>query len=155
MNSSNGPVNCVSNGYLSWDCSVPALHNPYKLNPSFTEEENKNQGHKGTSLRPSCWLGSEMSLEPKLLDFWFCLFPLLKFYTLCCSQTTWDTLRKFWNFNAAKVTIMGFLQNHKFYKYRKWRFGPGSKEKSISYLPIGSSPWPRCLELFEKLPFFP
>lgn len=45
---------------------------------------------------------------------------------------------------------MGFLQIHEFYKYLKWRFGPNSIEKNISYLPIGSSP----LELFEKLQFF-
>lgn len=66
------------------------------------------------------------------------------------------TLRKFWNFNVAKVTIMGFLQIRKFYKYLKWRFGPGLiKNIYISLLPIGSSRWHWCLELFEKLQFFP
>lgn len=76
-----------------------------------------NQGHEGTSLGPPCWLGSELSLEPKLPDFWVCDFPLQRFYT--CSPTIQNTLRKFWNFNVAKVTIMGFLQIHEFYKYLK------------------------------------
>lgn len=115
------PVNYVSNRYPSWGLPGPsAFSNPNKPNPKFIEEEIKNQGAR---LRPPCWWGSKWSLEPRLSDFWFCPFLLLEFYALHCFQTTWDVLEKIWNFNVAKLAIMGFLQIHKFYKYHKWRFG--------------------------------
>lgn len=75
-----------------------------------------NQGLEEMILGPPCWLGSEWSLEPRLPDFWVWGFSLQRFYT--CSPTIQDMLRKFRNFNVvAKVTIMGFLQIHEFYKY--------------------------------------
>lgn len=79
-----------------------------------------NQGHRETSLGPPCMLGSKLSLEPRLLGFWFCVFPPPELYTAWCnSPTARDMLRIFWNFSTAKVTIMGFLQMHKFYKHCK------------------------------------